>query len=140
MLLGQKSSVHREACFPQWHGHTAYGYCDLETESAHWVESVKSKNLQKKCLTCSVGKCSEFIYIQMVKRNSERKGWFKYYVITFWLCSHPYRNYFVIQQIGAQVYPNYFNFKKTLTKKCFIKITCFLPCLCLAIFYPLIAV
>ena len=43
--FNQKSPVHREAGFPrlhtETHRQTTEGHCNLETESAKWVKSVK---------------------------------------------------------------------------------------------------
>ena len=50
MLFKQKLPVHRDADFPQWHGHTTYGHRDLETESALWADSVKTDTYGTKCV------------------------------------------------------------------------------------------
>ena len=45
VVIDQKGPVHREVGFAQWHGQkkqTTYGYYNLETESAHRVNSVKT--------------------------------------------------------------------------------------------------
>ena len=41
----QKSPIHQEVGFPQWHGHTTFGHHNIETELAQWADQVKISHI-----------------------------------------------------------------------------------------------